>query len=204
MQTIDDEVLKNTLKRPGRKSKVAEAISAARDAGIKVSVEHLLDLPGEGAESQTRAAEFYMEHQPDKIANFCLVYYPGTTIGRHARDRGILDDNDLDAIDSGSDKFLYTFMFPGGKAAERIDKIKPFQTLFDMLPWLPKRLIKWLLEKNRVRHLPHSSLLHQLLMVFNALRINEREDLQAIRYRFSRKRKPYEKYRADVRRAEPF
>lgn len=197
VQSIDDDVLKNTLMRPGRKNKVALAIAAAKEAGMRVNVEHLLDLPGEGPESQSRAAHFYMENRPDKIANFWLVYYPGTTIGRHARDKGILDDNDLEAIESGSDKFLYTFMFPGGKAAERINKIKPFQTLLDMIPWLPKRLIKWLLQNDRAHRLPHSSILHQLLMVFNAIRINEREDLQAIRYSFSRKYKPYDKYRAE-------
>jgi len=189
VQTIDDEVLKNTLTRPGKKDAVRRAIDSAHNAGMPVSVEHLLDLPGEGPESQAKAALFYQETRPDKIASFWLVYYPGTKIGQYARDEGIMTDSDLEAINSGSDKFLYTFMFPG-KMAERQKAIKPYQTFFDALPWLPKWLAKWLIDTGLAGRLPHSGILHQALMVLNALRINEKEDLQAVRYVLSRKRKP--------------
>ncbi len=190
VQSIDDEILKKTLKRPGRKDSSRRAIESARSAGIRVSVEHLLDLPGEGPESQSNAASFYSETTPDKIASFWLVYYPGTTIGRFARDEGLITDEDLAAIESGDDRFLYTFMFPGS-AADRQKRLKPFQTFFDILPWLPKRLARWVLDHGFVRYLPHSGILHQALMVINALRIGEREDLQAVRYTLGRKRKSF-------------
>ena len=195
VQSIDDDILKYKLKRPGRKEKVRRAIAAAKRAGMNVNVEHLLDLPGEGPESQDRAAEFYAEAAPDKIASFWLVYYPGTTIGEFAREEGILTEEDLRSINSGEDEFLYTFMFPGKNAPERMKRLQPYQTLFDILPWLPKRLVKWLISSGAVARLPHSGILHQALMVFNALRIGEREDLQAIRYTLSGKRKPFNKYR---------
>ena len=136
-----------------------------------------------------------MDARPDKIASFWLVYYPGTTIGQKACEEGILDESDLKAINSGDDKFLYTFMFPGGKAAKRLKKLRPYQTLFDIIPWLPRRITAWLISKNLVKYLPHSGMLHQALMVFNAFRIGEREDLQAIRYTFSRKNIPFNKRR---------
>ncbi len=190
VQTIDENVLKHTLKRPGKTDSVKTAIAAAREAGMRVNVEHILGLPGEGPEAQSAAARFYAEARPDKIASFWLVYYPGATIGRTARDQGLLSDEDLADIESGDRDFLYTFMFPGGKAEKLQEELKSYQTLFDALPWLPERWVKRLVDNGGISKLPHSGLLHQALMVFNALRIREREDLQAVRYVLSRKHKP--------------
>jgi len=190
VQTLDEEMLKRTLKRPGRTDSVKTAIAAARQAGMRVNVEHILGLPGEGPETQSRAARFYAEARPDKIASFWLVYYPGTTIGCTARERGLLSDEDLAAIESGDSEFLYTFMFPGGKAEKLQGELKSYQTLFDVLPWLPESWVGRLVDNGKINMLPHSGFLHQALMVLNALRIGEREDLQAVRYVLSRKRRP--------------
>jgi len=195
VQSLDDNTLHNTLHRPGSRDAVRRAISAAHSVGIRVSIEHLLDIPGEGPDTQQNAAKFYMETCPDKIASFWLVYYPGTAIGRTAVEKGILSETDLQAIDSGDDRFTYTFMFPGNEAAQRRNRLRPYQTLFDMLPWLPERWAKWLIESGLVNRLPHWGILHQALMIVNALRINEREDIQALRYVLSRKRTPFRKAR---------
>lgn len=190
VQSLEQTTLRDVLNRPGSAERVERAIGWLSDEGIRVSVEHLLDVPGEGEVEQARAAKFYNRVRPDKIASFWLVYYPGTQIGFDSRDKGILTDQDIKDIEEGDDRFTYTFMFPGGPLAERRAPLKPFQILFDILPMIPRSWVDWLIKNQNYRRLPYSSILHQLLMLINALRIREREDIQALHYVVSHKNVP--------------
>ena len=81
-------------------------------------------------------------------------------------------------------------MFPGDNTALDVRRLSQYQTLFDLFPFLPIRLRKFLVRSKVVRFLPYHNILHQSLMVLNALRARDKEDLIKVWYAVSSKNVP--------------
>ena len=89
-----------------------------------------------------------------------MTYFPGTTALDHARERGILDDADIERILDGDVGPGY--MFGGNKEYRDHDELQHLSGMFDLLPLLPRAAIEWLLDERRYRHLRGVGLMRQL------------------------------------------
>jgi radical SAM superfamily enzyme YgiQ (UPF0313 family) len=188
VQTVSEKTLKETLNRKGSPDKVKLAADLLAKYGIKLTIEHIIGLPGEGLEEQDKAAQLYSSIEAKKIISFWLTHYPGTEIIKASQRLGLLTKEEADAIEAGDPDLNYTFMFPSKKAKNERKNLQKYHTLYDIMPMLPNPLKQFAVRK--VRYLPFSPLLHQLLIALNAIRNNDKEDILGIKYVFSRKEVP--------------
>ena len=65
-----------------------QAISHLRDAKIRFTLDHILNLPGETEEHIAESMDFYMETKA-KVFIYFLNYYPRSPITRFAHEQGV-------------------------------------------------------------------------------------------------------------------
>jgi hypothetical protein len=106
--------------------------------------------------------------QPKRIVTHWMTYFPGTTALDHARERGILDDADVERVLNGD--IGPGYMFGGNKEYRDHDELKHLSGMFDLLPLLPRQVFEWLLEERRYRHLRGVGVMRQFGALAPAIR----------------------------------
>ena len=167
VQSVNSDTLA-AVDRKGDREKVTQTLHFLGEHGVPYSVDHIIGLPGEGAADQLDALRFYAEMQPKRIVTHWMTYFPGTTALDHARERGILNDAEIDRILDGDVGPGY--MFGGNKEYRDHDELRHLSGVFDLLPLLPRRVIEWLIEERRYRHLRGVGLMRQLGTLALAIR----------------------------------
>jgi anaerobic magnesium-protoporphyrin IX monomethyl ester cyclase len=167
VQSVNSDTLA-AVDRKGDREKVIQTLRFLNEFDVPYSVDHIIGLPGEGAADQLDALRFYAEVQPKRIVTHWMTYFPGTTALDHARERGILDEADVDRILDGDVGPGY--MFGGNKEYRDHDELRHLSGVFDLLPLLPRRVIEWLLAERRYRHLRGVGLMRQLGALALAIR----------------------------------
>ena len=167
VQSVNSDTLA-AVDRKGDREKVVQTLRFLRDHGVAYSVDHIIGLPGEGAGDQLDALRFYAEVEPKRIVTHWMTYFPGTTALTHARERGILDESDVDRILEGDVGPGY--MFGGNKEYRDHDELRRLSGVFDLLPLLPRRATEWLLDNRRYRYMRGAGLMRQLGTLALAIR----------------------------------
>jgi len=167
VQSVNSDTLA-AVDRKGDREKVVQTLQFLAEYNVPYSVDHIIGLPGEGAADQLDALRFYAEVQPKRIVTHWMTYFPGTTALDHARERGILNDAEIERILEGDVGPGY--MFGGNKEYRDHDELKHLSGMFDLLPLLPRKLIEWLLEGRRYRHLRGVGVMRQLGTLALAIR----------------------------------
>ena len=98
MQSAVPHVLR-TLERTHDPDNVARAVTAARDAGLQVSVDLIYGTPGETLDDWRRSLEAAIALEPDHVSAYALVVEEGTKLAAQVR-RGLVaapeDDDEAD------------------------------------------------------------------------------------------------------------
>ncbi|MEN9714332.1 MAG: Heme chaperone HemW [Actinomycetota bacterium] len=84
MQSAVPEVLA-TLDRSHNPANVAQAVKAAKDAGLQVSVDLIYGAPGETVAQWKQSVEAALELGVDHISAYSLIVEPGTKLARQIR-----------------------------------------------------------------------------------------------------------------------
>jgi len=167
VQSVNSDTLA-AVDRKGDRDKVLLTLQHLKEFDVPYSVDHIIGLPGEGAADQLEALRFYTDVQPKRIVTHWMTYFPGTTALEQARQRGILDDADIDRILDGDVGPGY--MFGGNKRYRDHAELQHLSGVFDLLPLLPPEAIRWLLDHRRYRHLRGVGLMRQLGTLALAIR----------------------------------
>lgn len=167
VQTVNSDTLA-AVDRKGNEEKVRLTLGHLDAYGVPYSVDHIIGLPGEGADDQVAALRFYNKHRPRRIVAHWMTYFPGTTALGQAHDQGLLSDAEVARILDGDVGAGY--MFNGNGAYRDADELRRLSGLFDLLPLLPRGTVDWLLDEKRYRRLPRTPALRQLGALALALR----------------------------------
>ena len=138
IQSLSEATCKEVLDRLSDNKKISAAIEALRGNNLMVQVDHMLGIPGDTVEFQEKSVLFYNDNRPSLISVLWLTYYPKTTIMDTAVEMGILDQSDVEKIESGEGLNDATY-FLGGS----MDNPRPFYPICFILNWLPL-LPRWL------------------------------------------------------------
>ncbi len=170
VQTVNSDTLAE-MDRKGNRERVELTVDHLRDLGIPYSLDHILGLPGEGAQDQRDALHFYNELRPARVVVHWMTYLPGTTALDRARDDGILTTEQVERILRGeqTEGFEAPRLVGPGAHKDALDEIRRLEVLFDLLPLLSKQSIGWLLESGAYRRLPRGMAVRQLLALALAL-----------------------------------
>ncbi len=146
VQSTSEVTRREILNRKETNEQIKEAAEACHRHGLKLSLDHIFGIPGEGVEDYRRALSFYNEIRPDTINTYWLVYFPKTTIIEHALDAGILNPGDVDLINRGELDVAMNIGI-GSEGRKKSNEFFNYAFLFALVPFLPKRAIEFLIKR---------------------------------------------------------
>lgn len=161
VQTVNDDTLA-ALDRRGDRARVAALVEVARGHGIPVSVDHILGLPGEGAADQEAAARFYNDLRPRRVIVHWMTFLPGTTALDRAERDGLLTAEQVERVRLGEQtEGFETPRVADPAARAELDEMQSLEAVFDLLPLLPRTLVRRMLDGGWHRRLPRGIALRQ-------------------------------------------
>ena len=163
---------KRLLLRPESDRDIERAVHACKDAGLKVSLDQIVNLPHETEQDMRGTVEFYNRLRPDSMNVYPLQYFPGTGITRIAHDEGILDDATLDRINRGRESSSIVVGVGGKDSFDPDNRISFFRSLLTVIPLLPAPLVAWLVKKRIPSRLTVPMTLFALLKIICKLRVH--------------------------------
>ncbi|MGE0323167.1 MAG: radical SAM protein [Polyangiaceae bacterium] len=170
VQTVNSDTLA-AMDRKGDQDKVSQALQYMRDFGLSYSLDHILGLPGETADDQRKAVEFYNQVRPERVIVHWMTYFPGTTALLTAVDDGLLTQSQVDDILDGkqTDGFEAPRLVGAGAHKRELEEVEAICVLYDLMPLLPQAAIDWLLETRAYRFIPRGTNLRQMVGLVRAL-----------------------------------
>lgn len=138
VQSADEQIRKNILRRPGSNEDIARAVNLLKSSGIYVYVDHIGGIPYEGEKEQIEAVKFYNRLKPYWASFYWLSYYPHSDIIETAIKAGLFDREGIDKIEEGIS------LLPELKLKHR--GIVPFEILIQLTALLPRPLINFILR----------------------------------------------------------
>jgi radical SAM superfamily enzyme YgiQ (UPF0313 family) len=127
---------------------VSNALRVLRRNKIISIAENILGFPGEKEQDIVNLMNFYNQNRPDLITFSWLKLFPSTNMVESLRKRNLISDRALEDLISGRDESLSL----GGNFAE-IKTFKGAACLLVLLPFLDKRIVKFLLKTKLFRYL---------------------------------------------------
>lgn len=145
LQSGCEEIRVNTLKRFEKNCDFMRAAEYCRIAGIKFSVDAILNLPYDNPETLRESIRFYNEIRPNIVLCYRLVYFPKTEIIDISIKTGIISEEFRELINEGKAPVYLTA--PTGSNVD--DDYKKFALLFTIIPLLPPRMIQKIIESKK-------------------------------------------------------
>lgn len=186
VQSADEPTREKVLHRHHSNESIIATARMLRERGIRLSIDHILGVPGETLEHLNSAAAFYNELRPDRLLVFWLNYYPGTVLFDEARSSGSLGETEIKGVLDGEIPFRNF----GGMVSEGRRPRLQFMLLLATLPIIPKWLAKFIISMKFYRLIPPSFSLYHLSLFLNAVRIRDTMFFHTVKYALSRKRVP--------------
>ena len=146
VQSTSEESRNKILNRKETNDQIRSAVEACHRHGLKLSIDHIFGIPGEGKEEYRNALRFYDELQPDVINTFWLVYFPRTTIVEHGLTAGILSPDDVGSINRG-ELDLAMNVGIGGQKRKKSSEFYNYAFLYSLIPLLPRRVMDLIVDK---------------------------------------------------------
>lgn len=147
LESGSEAVRKKYLKRNYSNDDVRNAVTAIRQAGLKVAMYVLVGIPGERFEDYLETEALLRELQPAGFASYIVFPYPGTEMYQDAKEQGLITESP----DFRSERARTTMDLPTFPA-------KQIQKAFDWLPYKVYRghrgrwfLLLWVLYRKACR-----------------------------------------------------
>ncbi len=138
IQSLNEKTRKEVLGRSETNEEIRESLRLIKEHGIGVTVDHIAEIPRETEEDQIEAVRFHNETRPTVINFFWLSYYPKTEICQF-HEAGTRPDSR-----SGS-------LIVRDRNAKRGNPFAPFEAFLNLLPLMPRWLVRFFLVRRRYR-----------------------------------------------------
>jgi len=155
IQSLDEDLRKKVLKRPGDNEAIKRAIELLNKTKIYFYVDMILGLPGQTEEELINAVHFLSIYRPDAVATLWLRYYPKIEIIKEALKRQLLSESEVEELEVS--KSYTPLAIKGSTFNESLGKLG---NLMLLSPLLPKKWIEWIIQRELYRYFPASTSLH--------------------------------------------
>jgi len=153
VETADDTLRNEILKRNMSREQIVAACTALRDAGIDVLTTNMIGLPGGSLELDIETVKLNAQCRPAFANAFLFQPYPRTELGEYAARRGLID-GDINSVGlSAWNDTILKFPPDEKRQIENLQKLFAITVEFPWLLPLTRRLLK--LPKNRLYWLIH-------------------------------------------------
>lgn len=146
IQSVSEKTRREVLRRFETNADIERAAQICREFGLRFSVDHIFNIPGEGPLEHEEALKFYNRIRPTVINSYWLQYFPKTEIIVAAVKYGIIREDMVEKINQG----LTSTSLVVGLGNE--DSFSPdlvyanFQFFFMLLPVMPRRFNEWVIS----------------------------------------------------------
>lgn len=168
-QTANEEYKKNVLKRNETNERVVSAIRCLEEHGIKYSLDHIFNFPGQSKRHIEESLDFFINNNVKWVSIYFLNYYPDSEITKYAYENGFIDSKQFSKIMKneliGDQSFKGT-VTDEGKAKEQVQ----YAMLFRLVNLFPGRWIKWILKKDLQKMFPTNRYLYYSLSLLTLLK----------------------------------
>ncbi|MBU0477574.1 B12-binding domain-containing radical SAM protein [bacterium] len=169
-QTANEEYKKNVLRRRETKKQVAKAINHLEEHGVKYSLDHIFNLPGETKEHIEESLDFFINNKVKWVSIYFLNYYPDSDITKYSYDNGFIGSEQFSKIMKneliGDQAFKGTIV-DKKKSKEQVQ----YALLFRLINLLPAKWLKRMLKNDIQKRFPTNKYLYyslSLLTLFKA------------------------------------
>ncbi|MCX5713932.1 MAG: radical SAM protein [Candidatus Omnitrophica bacterium] len=147
VQSLNEEICSQVLKRGLDRAKISEAIYLLRNAGIVVQVDHMLGIPGDTIGLEEESVLFYNKFRPHVIGTYWLAYYPKTKITETARLKGLVSEQDIVEMNEGRGRFTIKNPSHNSADSKRYGPYYGILVLLQYLPLLPRWLVRFIVKR---------------------------------------------------------
>lgn len=144
IQSGDENIRKNILARLESNEDVIRAADLCKKYGLKFMVDHIFDIPYD--DNIMESFRLYTRIKPSMINCYNLLYFPRAKVIEHAREAGILSDEDVEKINRGETVVYQTGIKSSDKEKQR-QNYQKYALLMTSIPLLPDWLIKKILAR---------------------------------------------------------
>lgn len=176
IQTLNQRVKKQILNRPESKDDIINAIDLLGKSKINVVVDVIFGLPYVTEEDYWELIDLFAKYKVNRIQTFWLRYYPKTRILDYVLEQGLITKEEYLDINEGVPTNAAA---SGGSTRDK--RFEKFQTMFAIMPYLPKFIIKRIITKKKIPTLPGvSGFGHLFTRIFD---ITKKHDVGGRRYK---------------------
>lgn len=137
--------VKRMMGRSESNEQVARALDALRRRGIRVEADHMVNIPGASIEEARQEIRFYNTHRPNGIKVYWLVPLPGTRWFLRACREGLISSDEAEAMRRGKGFGEHSYLFSASRDRNQ-HHWQGIHVLLSYLPFLPRRVVGWLLD----------------------------------------------------------
>lgn len=148
IQSIDPDVRRLLFDRFETQEEIRSAIRTIRQRKIHLNVGHIIGFPGDSEAIEERGVRFYLDNPPSFVGCYWLRLYPGTKITNELLAAGRLSADEVTQINQGEGKSFWL-----GGSVKNMKEVRPFSILYNILPYVPGAVIRFLIEKERYHYL---------------------------------------------------
>lgn len=143
VQTTTEKIKKRIGRREDNQQ-VADAINNFKKKGIKVEIDHMVNLPGESLEEAREGIKFYNNTRPDSIKVYWLMPLPGTIWFDQSIKQNVITREQAFNIKNGQAFGKHSYLFYN--KSFNSSKWLGIHFILSYLPILPKALISLLIK----------------------------------------------------------
>jgi len=147
VQSFNEQTKCDVLYRPEKNEQILRSFDICDKVKLRYSCDHMFGLPGESEKEQILAAKMYRNFKNRvRITCFWTTYFPKTDLVDIAYSKGLLDKNDIAAINRGESPCYIAGSHGYLKNKEMLQIFKNYEILFRAMPILPSRIIDFIIK----------------------------------------------------------
>ncbi|MEI7751883.1 MAG: radical SAM protein, partial [Candidatus Omnitrophota bacterium] len=148
VQSVNEEIRKNTLHRYYTNENLAQAFKRLNENGIVCQADNIIGLPGETQEDFVKMLKFYNEIRPGKIDVYFLKYFPKLEI----INKSDMAPSRVEEINKGLIPLTHVTM--GDGSSRNFKEVNKLILMVSFLYFFPKKVVDYILRKNMYTWLP--------------------------------------------------
>jgi radical SAM superfamily enzyme YgiQ (UPF0313 family) len=140
IQSASEKIRRNILERFETNQEIRQTAKSCHQVGLKFSIDHIFNIPGETVGEYVEAMHFYNQLRPSIINSYRLQFFPKTKIIDQAVKYRILKRSDIEKIESGQTSTSIAIGFGNRDLIDPQNSNSLVQFFFMLLPLIPQKL----------------------------------------------------------------
>jgi radical SAM superfamily enzyme YgiQ (UPF0313 family) len=150
LQTGNENFRNTVFKRYETNESIVKVADACNKKGLKYSIDHILNAPGDSDQIELESANLYNQIRPNLINCYGLLYFPTTEIVKTAKKKGLLGKNAEKLINEGKAS-LYPSAILTAKGENLQGYYRKYSFLLTMIPLFPKAIMNQIINHESLR-----------------------------------------------------